>query len=134
MEKLIISARRDSPEVILNSTEGLFSIKGICHPENVTKFFEPVMAWLDEFENEVTNNGYGKEFKVILYFKYFNSATYKYLISLLQKIQSISQYAKIINVEWRYEREDEEMREAGVELFEFSGMKIPYVCIESDEL
>jgi hypothetical protein len=134
MEKLIVSSKRDSPEIVLDPKEGVFSIKGVCHPENVTKFFEPVMNWLDEFENEVKKQPYSKEIKVIFYFKYFNSATYKYLISLLQKLYVLKQNSISILVEWRYEREDDEMRESGVELFEFSGIKIPYVCIESDEL
>jgi hypothetical protein len=35
-------------------------------------------------------------------------------------------------VEWHYEKDDEEMKESGIELFEFSMLKMPYVCIESE--
>jgi len=109
----------------------MFSIKGICHPENVTKFFSPVIKWLDDYHVELKKTDDKRPIKVVFFFRYFNSATYKYLITLLQKIQEFSDVGNRIAVEWNYEHEDEEMKEAGVELFQFSGLKIPYVCVES---
>lgn len=134
MEKLVITARRDSPDIIFDSENGIFSIIGVSHPENVTKFFEPVMAWLDEFEKEIKLKQTQKSIKIVFYFKYFNSATYKYLLTLLQRFQTFTEMGVNFHVEWRYERDDEEMRESGIELFDFSGIKIPYQCIESEEL
>jgi len=134
MEKLVILARRDSPDVIFDPENGLFRIIGVSHPENVTKFFEPVMIWLDAFEAEIKADPFKKSIKIVFFFKYFNSATYKYLLTLLQRFQTLAELGLKFHVEWKYERDDEEMRESGVELFEFSGINIPYECIESDEL
>jgi hypothetical protein len=131
MKKLHIKAKKDSPEIMLNPDNNIFTIKGICHPENVTKFFEPVMNWLDEYKIELKQSNDVKPVKVIFFFRYFNSATYKYLITLLQKMNEFKEVGSSIFVEWHYEEEDEEMKESGEELFEFSGLRIPHVSIES---
>lgn len=132
MEKLHIKARKDSPDIIFNTQNNEFSIKGVCHPENVTKFFVPVIRWLDEYKNELKKTENKTPINVIFFFRYFNSATYKYLITLLQKIYEFTELSIPVSVKWFYEIEDEDMRESGVELFEFSGIKIPYECIESN--
>jgi hypothetical protein len=132
MKKLQIKAKKDSPEVLLDPNSGLFSFKGICHPENVTKFFEPVMDWLDDYKSYLSKTKDLKTITIIFFFRYFNSATYKYLITLLQKINELKEVGVSISVEWHYETDDEEMKESGDELFEFSGLKIPHVCIETD--
>jgi hypothetical protein len=130
MKKLQIKAKKDSPEITLDP-QGFFKLKGVCHPENVTKFFEPVMDWLDEYKLFLAKSDEVKTIKIIIFFKYFNSATYKYMITLLQKINEFTAFNVAVSVEWHYEIDDEEMKEAGEDLFEFSGIKIPYVCIES---
>jgi len=131
MKKLHIKPKKDSPEVILDHSSNLLSIKGICHPENVTKFFEPVLFWLDDFKKYLDTNGEKRDIKVVLFFRYFNSATYKYLITLLQKINELTEIGNSIFVEWHYEEDDEDMLESGEELFEFSGLNMPHACIES---
>jgi len=132
MNKLNIKAKKDSPEIIFDPKTNIFKVVGICHPENITKFFQPVMEWLDDYKAYLKKATDKKDIKVIFFFRYFNSATYKYLITLLQKINEFSNLGLSIFVEWHYEHEDEEMKESGVELFEFSGLKIPYVCIQSE--
>ncbi|MFO8021455.1 MAG: DUF1987 domain-containing protein [Perlabentimonas sp.] len=132
MKKLHIKPRKDSPEIIFDPVKGLFTIKGICHPENVTKYFEPVMSWLDDYKTYLKKTNAVKELKVIFFFRYFNSATYKYLITLLQKINEYTELGVSLFVEWYFETDDEEMKESGEELFEFSGLEIPHKCIESD--
>ena len=131
MKKLHIKARKDSPEITLDPEVNVFNIKGICHPENVTKFFEPVMKWLDEYKHFMAKNGDTRPVEISFFFRYFNSATYKYLITLLQKMNEYTEIGSSVSVKWYYEEEDDEMRESGDELFEFSGLKIPHQIIES---
>jgi hypothetical protein len=131
MRKLQIKPFKDSPEIIFDPDNNLFKIKGICHPENVTKFFQPVMEWLDEYKQFLEKTKTTKDINLIIFFRYFNSATYKYLITLLQKFHEFTDIGCTLFVDWHYETEDEEMKESGEELFEFSGLKIPHKCIES---
>ncbi|KAB2867715.1 MAG: DUF1987 domain-containing protein, partial [Bacteroidales bacterium] len=53
MKKLHVNPKKDSPEVQFEPQTGNFSIIGISHPENISNFFDPVMAWLDEYLKEI---------------------------------------------------------------------------------
>ncbi|HNV81413.1 MAG: DUF1987 domain-containing protein [Tenuifilaceae bacterium] len=134
MHKLSIKAKKDSPEVLFDPETNIFKVVGICHPENVTVFFQPAIDWLDSYKSYLTKAGKDdkKDIKVIFFFRYFNSASYKYLITLLHKINEFTELGIGVFVEWHYEKDDEEMKESGIELFEFSMLKMPYVCIESE--
>ncbi|MGD9976993.1 MAG: DUF1987 domain-containing protein [Bacteroidales bacterium] len=130
MKKLYVQSTKDSPEVKFEPQSGNFSIVGISHPENISTFFDPVIKWLDDYLNELKVSGIGsvQPIKLRLFFKYINSASYKYLITFLQKMNEFVDIGIQVNLEWQYECEDEDMREAGYELMEYSGIKIPFTC------
>lgn len=137
MKKLHILPKKDSPEVVFDPQSGNFSIVGISHPENISNFFDPVMKWLDDYLTEIQKTGIGnvKPIKLRLFFKYINSASYKYLVTFLQKMGEFVNAGIPVNLEWQYEPEDEDMRDAGYELMEYSSIKIPFVCnVCSDSL
>lgn len=137
MKKLNILPKKDSPEVLFDPQSGDFSIVGISHPENISSFFDPVMNWLEEYLNEIRKTGKtnAKPIKLKLFFKYINSASYKYLITFLQKMNEFVELGVLVNLEWLYEPEDEDMRDAGYELMEYANIKIPFTCsVCSDSL
>lgn len=61
MLKLSIKAKKDSPEVNFDPETNIFKVVGICHPENVTLFFQPVIEWLDNYKNYLTGVGEKKD-------------------------------------------------------------------------
>ena len=128
MEKLYIKPRKDSPEVILDPVSHNFSIIGVSHPENVTQFYEPVMGWLSKYLEEIKSSPaiIDKEIHFRMFFKYVNSATYKYLINLMQLINEYIIVGIKVSFIWNYEPEDDDMKEAGYELMEYSGTKSNY--------
>ena len=128
MEKLAITETKDSPTVILDPKTNTFSISGVCHPENVTKFYDPIIEWIEKYKVEIKEKKPTTPIQLSLFFKYINSASYKYLLTFLQLIEGFPTLGVPVNVTWYYEPEDVDMREAGVELFDFSGVKLPYVC------
>jgi hypothetical protein len=128
MEKLAISETKDSPNVLLDPKTNVFSIAGVCHPENVTKFYEPIIEWIERYKKEISETKATKPIQLSLFFKYINSASYKYLLTFLQLIESFTTMGVAVNVTWYYEPEDVDMRDAGIEIFDFSGVKLPYVC------
>ncbi|MGE0076596.1 MAG: DUF1987 domain-containing protein [Bacteroidales bacterium] len=128
MKKLHLLPKKDSPEVVFEPQTGSFSIVGVSHPENISNFFDPVMKWLDEYLAEIIKTGISKPIKLRLFFKYINSASYKYLITFLQKMNEFVDAGVAVNLEWQYEPEDEDMRDAGYELMEYSNIKIPFTC------
>lgn len=126
MNTLHIKAQNDSPEIIFNPKTNVFSIEGVCHPENVLSFFQPVVDWLDNYLGHLKKTNMVIDLKVIFFFRYFNSATYKYLTVLLKKFNEFRAQGSSLFIEWHYESDDEDMKESGEELFEFSNMQIPH--------
>jgi hypothetical protein len=107
MEALRISPTKNTPEIIL-SPEGIIRIKGRSIHENVTEFFAPVEDWITGYiigPAEVTC--------VDLNLEYFNSASAKVFIHLLQKITYVSLKDKKYIINWYYEDGDEDIFERG---------------------
>jgi hypothetical protein len=107
MEELRISAAKNTPEIILNPS-GMIRIKGRSIHENVTDFFMPVEAWITEYilnPAEVTC--------VDMNLEYFNSASAKVFIHILQKITYVALKHKKFKFNWYYEDGDEDILERG---------------------
>ena len=133
MEKLAITETKDSPTVLFDPKTNIFSISGVCHPENVTKFYDPIIDWIEKYKAELKESKVSTPIQLSLFFKYINSASYKYLLTFLQLIEGFPALGVPVTVTWYYEPEDVDMREAGVELFDFSGVKLPYTCLVKGE-
>ena len=107
MEELRIAPTKNTPEVILNP-EGIIRIIGRSIHENVTDFFGPIEDWVTEYIEvpaEVTC--------VDMNLEYFNSASAKIFIHLLQKITYVSLKHKKFIFNWYYEDGDEDILERG---------------------
>ena len=107
MEELRISPTKNTPEILLNP-EGTILIKGRSIHENVTDFFEPVEDWITEYISapaEITS--------VDLSLEYFNSASAKVFIHLLQKISYVTLKRKKFVINWYYEDGDDDILERG---------------------
>ena len=107
MEELRISATKNTPEIILNP-EGIIRIKGRSIHENVTDFFEPVEDWISAYITvpaEITS--------VDMNLEYFNSASAKVFIHILQKITYVTLKHKKFIFNWYYEEGDDDILERG---------------------
>lgn len=102
-----ISPTKNTPEIILNP-EGVIKIRGRSIHENVTDFFTPVEDWISGYILSPAEVTY-----VDLNFEYFNSASAKVLIHLLQKITYVSLKHKKFVFNWYFEDGDEDILERG---------------------
>lgn len=111
MKELRISPTKNSPEIIL-SPDGIIKIIGRSIHENVAEFFAPVESWIIEyieFPAEMTC--------VDMNLEYFNSASAKVLIHLLELLKHVNLKNKKFIFNWYYENGDEDILERG-EYFE----------------
>jgi len=107
MEELRISPTKNTPEIVL-SPQGIIRIKGRSIHENVTDFFEPVEDWISEYiavPADITS--------VDMNLEYFNSASAKVFIHILQKITYVSLKHKKFVFNWYYEEGDDDILERG---------------------
>jgi hypothetical protein len=107
MEELRIAPTKNTPEIFL-SPDGVIRIKGRSIHENVANIFTPIEEWVSEYIRnpaEVTS--------VDMHLEYFNSASAKVFIHLLQKITYVTLKHKKYIFNWYYEVGDEDILERG---------------------
>ncbi|MDQ1332013.1 MAG: hypothetical protein QG576_47 [Bacteroidota bacterium] len=107
MKELRIAPTKNSPEIILVPT-GMIKIMGRSIHENVSEFFAPVDEWITEYIEvpaELTC--------VDMNLEYFNSASAKVFIHLLEQIKHVTLKNKKFIFNWYYEDGDEDILERG---------------------
>jgi hypothetical protein len=107
MQEIRIIQTKTSPEIIMNP-DGILKIKGRSIHENVTVFFEPVYTWINEYIEDPADVTC-----VDLILEYFNSASAKVFIQLLQKLTYVQLKHKKFIFNWYYEDGDEDILERG---------------------
>ena len=106
MKELKNSTHKNSPEILL-SPKGLIKITGRSIHENVDEFFIGRKLG-DEYINEPADVTC-----VDMYLEYFNSASAKVFINLLDKIKRVTLKNKKYVINWYYEEGDEDILERG---------------------
>jgi hypothetical protein len=107
MKELKIPATKNSPEISM-SPDGVIRIKGRSIHENSIAFFKPLEEWVDEYVKEPADVTC-----IEVNLEYFNSASAKILINLLQKISYVRLKNKKFVINWYYEEGDEDILERG---------------------
>lgn len=114
MQELIIDATKSSPLVHFDPSRHVLEMSGESYPENASKFYAPVFAWLTEYLA-----GLGEEpVTVNLAISYFNSSSSKALMNLFDQFDEACRAGRRITVNWRYDPENETALECGEEFKE----------------
>ncbi|MGM0666352.1 MAG: DUF1987 domain-containing protein [Bacteroidota bacterium] len=107
MKQLVIEATKTSPEIVLKAS-GTLRFKGRSIHENTQDFFDSVIKWIDEYINDPADTTF-----VDIQLEYFNSATAKYIVIMLQRLKEVRLKDKKYYVNWFYEEGDEDILERG---------------------
>lgn len=126
MEKFALERTKSSPRVVLDPSMNYFEISGMSRPENVLKFYDPIIKWIDIFCKE-------SEAEMILNFRmtYFNTATSKMFLTIVHTLEKAYLNDKKVEVLWSYESGDDDMLEAGKEFKDL--VKVPFNIQESKQ-
>lgn len=107
MKELKIPSTKNSPEIVL-TPDGAIKIRGRSIHENSIDFFKPVVEWLNEYVKEPADVTC-----IDINLEYFNSASAKIIVNLLQKISYVQLKNKKFIINWYYEEGDEDILERG---------------------
>ena len=119
MEPLKISGTDDTPEIILDRDIPVFSFAGRSLPEDAIGFYKPVMDWLENyFENPNPSSRF--TFKLT----YFNTASSKVIQDILLKLDNYAEAGNEIEMDWYYDRDDEDILESGEEYRDAVGFPV----------
>ena len=130
MEKLIIEPTGNSPRIVLDPENKLFEFSGESRPENVRKFYLPILEWLESYTKDQEklkdgdrNSGLQCQFN----FEYFNSTSAKYILDIFKSLNAISALGIDLEIKWLYEEDDEDMLEVGQEMSRMSKLTFEYI-------
>ena len=130
MEKLIIEPTANSPRILLDSEERNFEFSGESRPENVRKFYLPVLEWMEAYtagveglEEDQRPSG----LKCMFNFEYFNSTSAKYILDIFKSLNAIHALGIGLDIKWLYEEDDEDMLEVGQEMSRMSKLEFEYI-------
>ncbi len=132
MQQLYIPSTASTPEINFSPEEDILSIKGRSAPEDVRAMYYPVIEWIRSFTNNIiegNSNVYTPEkplrFQSDLI--YFNSSSAKFLYDILSELKKLSKNGNYVVVEWLYEEEDLDLREAGVDIALLAEMEFSFI-------
>ena len=122
MEVLRVEGGEDRPEVVLDKENNIFEISGRSIPEDVTEFFNPILAWLDVYAQEPLE-------ETVFNFKleYYNTASSRLLLDVLLKLEDIYKDNHKVFVNWYYPQNDGDIEDGGKDYFEL--VKIPHAIL-----
>jgi hypothetical protein len=132
MEILNIEPSHISPAIRFIPEKNDFSITGMSAPEDVRALYYPVIEWIDKFNRELLsgNNKIFNETNPLtlkIDLNYFNSASAKFLLDILLELKKTRESGVPVVVEWYYEEDDIDMKEAGEDISELVEMELKYI-------
>lgn len=119
MKSFIHKATDLTPEIILSPDENKFIISGKSAPEDVRGLYYPVLEWMEEFVAGIRkNNQYSEknQLRFRLDLEYFNSSSAKFLFDIFSHLRDLNSDGIPVDIEWYYDEEDTDLREAGEDL------------------
>jgi len=128
MEVLNIKGTNVSPEVNFDHKALTFEMAGYSRPENVRDFYMPILSWLEQFVAEIITTKPSISKPVAFNFRmiYFNSSSAKFLFDMITHINAIHKNNVPVMINWYFDEDDEELKEAGEELSEMADFPFSY--------
>jgi hypothetical protein len=133
MKSFIHKATELTPEIILAPAENRFTISGKSAPEDVRGLYYPVIEWMEEFVTEIKRgHNYTDSNPLLLKLdlEYFNSSSAKFLFDIFGQLKEMSNEGIPVDIEWHYDEEDTDLREAGEDLALLAELQFRY-CPET---
>ncbi|MDO9187788.1 MAG: DUF1987 domain-containing protein [Bacteroidota bacterium] len=131
MDSLIIEATEDSPKITFDTVSNRFMISGESRPENAGKFYTPVINWIVKYEEVLYSRKQDTNDDSVLVFifklDYFNSTSAKYIMDVLLIIKKFVDQGYNINIEWHYDKRDDDMLDAGNEFSDTVDLKFDFI-------
>jgi len=119
LEAIHLEKSNNTPLVRFDPENNIFEIRGRSIPEDATKYYLPIMLWLEKYISDPLDY---TEFVVDL--EYFNSSSAKRLMRILSMLEGIADKGKQIKILWLFQEGDELIEERGIEIQE--SLKIPF--------
>jgi len=120
MEVLSIKGTSQYPEVLLDKKKGILNFSGNSLPEDAKGFYEPILAWIDDYIREP----FAGETVISFKMTYYNTPSSKIIFQMFKKFERAQATGLKVKAVWLAPEDDPDMRDAGVDYSE--NVKIPF--------
>ncbi|MEO9532599.1 MAG: DUF1987 domain-containing protein [Crocinitomicaceae bacterium] len=104
-----IEASIKTPAISMSENDGNISIKGISIPEDPHEFYSPLIEAIAVYRTSPAERT-----ALNLHLEYFNTSSTLIIRNLIKELQGIKAKTDLV-VNWFFESDDEDMKEAGEE-------------------
>jgi SiaC family regulatory phosphoprotein len=119
MIEVICAPTKSSPTVSFDQEDNIFKVEGISTLVNAFEFFDLAKGWIDLHEQRMQQP---VDFQFHL--PYFNSASMKGILQLMQRIKQGVDDGKNWSISWNVEDDDEFLLDAAESFQEMINMEI----------
>jgi hypothetical protein len=123
---LQLNATGKTPAILFDTQTGMFSITGRSLTENSYDFYNPLLEVIKEYKKQPQ-----VETTINIQLFYFNTSSSKSILDILLEFESLKANSNIV-INWHYEKEDQDMLEAG-ENYSIL-VDLPFKMIEINEV
>lgn len=132
MPNLYIEKTDNTPEINFSPEENIFLIQGTSSPEDVRALYYPVIEWVRIFIDDILNGEYknfhkNNPLKFRIDMAYFNSSSAKFFYDIFCDLKKVSDAEIPVDIEWYYDEEDNDMKEAGVDISQLAGLEFTFI-------
>jgi hypothetical protein len=132
MDNLNIKPTQHTPKIQFSPEENIFIISGTSAPEDVRALYYPVINWMQSFVDQTILNGQNnftneKPLRFQLDLSYFNSTSAKFFYDIFLELKKAIHSGIPVKVEWYYDAEDIDMKEAGIDIAQLAEMEFTYI-------
>lgn len=127
MERIEIEPTPTTPRISFRPDEGYFEISGKSLPENSFEFYKPLLDFMEAYaETPVSPTS------LVFKLQYFNTSSTSHFLRMIKKFEKITAEGKEAMVHWFYDKDDEDMKEAGEDFRVLSKLPIDIIGTDLD--
>jgi hypothetical protein len=113
-----------SPVIKLNGPDCRVEIEGVSMITSPLYHFNPVFYWLDKLEEVAP-----KKMSIHISLRFFNTYTSKIILKIFQRLADLESTGTQADFHWYYEKDDDEMKEAGEHYASIVNRKFNFISI-----
>lgn len=127
MNKLFIPEDKNSPEIILDPETLSFKFSGKSFPENSKKFYQPVIAWIEDFSPPA-----GSSVEFSFYFYYLSSSSLIAVLEVIKRVITWKEKGITVIINWNFDEDDDEIRRIGEDYMRIVDFPFNFVPVLSE--
>lgn len=120
-----LKGTNETPEILLDRKKGFMKFSGRSLPENAKAFYSEIKDWVHWYAQDPLQGTH-----VVFVFDYFNTASSKMILEVLDIIKTIEEKDNTLVIDWHYLADDDDMMEAGEDFAEIAELKFNFYSYE----